>query len=43
VGVVYSTGQGPAELEYDPRTLLGNLLADIPDNRKTKIALIVPV
>jgi hypothetical protein len=43
VGVVYSTGQGSAKLEYDPGTLLGNLFADIPDNRKTKIALIVPV
>jgi hypothetical protein len=30
-------------LEYNPRTLLGNLFADIPNNRKTKIALIVPV
>ena len=43
VGVVYSAGQGLAELEYNPGTLLGNLLADIPDNRKTKIALIVLV
>jgi hypothetical protein len=43
VGVVYSLGQGPAELEYNPRTPLGNLLADIPDDGKTKIALIVPV
>ena len=43
VGVVYSVGQGPAKLEYDPRTLLENLLADIPNNGKTKIALIVPV
>ena len=30
-------------MEYDPRTLLGNLLANIPNNRKTKIALIVLV
>jgi hypothetical protein len=43
VGVVYSTGQGPAELEYDPGTPLGNLFADVPNNGKTKIALIVPV
>lgn len=43
VAVVYSSGQGPAELEYDPGTPLGNLLADIPDDGKTKIALIVPV
>jgi hypothetical protein len=43
VGVVYSTGQGLAELEYDPGTPLGNLFADIPDDGKTKIALIVPV
>jgi hypothetical protein len=30
-------------LEYNPRTLLGNLFADIPNDRKTKIALIVLV
>jgi hypothetical protein len=30
-------------LEYDPGTPLGNLFADIPNNGKTKIALIVPV
>jgi hypothetical protein len=30
-------------LEYKLSTLLGNLLADIPDNGKTKIALIIPV
>jgi hypothetical protein len=41
--MVYSLGQGPAELDYDPGTPLGNLLADIPDDGKTKIALIVPV
>jgi hypothetical protein len=43
VGVVYSTSQGPAELEYKSRSLLGNLLADIPNNKRTKIALIVLV
>jgi len=43
VGVVYSVGQGPAELDYDPGTPLGNLLADVPDDGKTKIALIIPV
>jgi hypothetical protein len=43
VSIVSSLGQGPAELEYNPGTLLGNLFADIPDNGKTKIALIVPV
>jgi hypothetical protein len=43
VGVVYSSGQGPGELEYDPGTPLRNLLADIPNDGKTKIALIVPV
>jgi hypothetical protein len=43
VGIVSSASQGLAELEYNPRTLLGNLLADIPDDGKTKIALIVPV
>jgi hypothetical protein len=30
-------------LEYEPSTLLGNLFADIPNNRKTKIALTIPV
>jgi hypothetical protein len=30
-------------LEYDSGTLLYNLLADIPDNRKAKIVLIVPI
>jgi len=43
VGVVYSSGQGPAELDYELGTLLGNLLADIPDDGKTKIALIIPI
>jgi hypothetical protein len=43
VGVVYSLGQGPAELEYKPSTPLGNLLADIPNDGKTKIALIILV
>jgi hypothetical protein len=41
VGVVYSLCQGPIELKCNLRTLLGNLLADIPNNGKTKIALIV--
>jgi hypothetical protein len=43
VGVIYSLGQGPTELKYNLRTLSGNLLADIPNNGKTKIALIVLV
>jgi hypothetical protein len=43
VGVVYSPDECPLELEYGPGTLLGNLLADIPDDGKTNIALIVPV
>jgi hypothetical protein len=43
VGVVYSTSQGPAELEYESGSPLGNLLADIPDDGRTKIALIVLV
>ena len=43
VGIVYSSGGGPAELEYDPGTPLGNLLADIPDDGRTKLALIVPI
>jgi hypothetical protein len=43
VGVVYSTSQGPAELEYESGSPLGNLLADIPDDGRTKIALIIPV
>ena len=43
VSVVYSLGQGPTKLEYDPRALLENLLVDIPNNRKTKITLIVPI
>ena len=43
VSVVYSTGQGLAKLEYDLRTLLGNLFTNIPNNRKTKIALIILV
>jgi len=30
-------------LEYEPSTLLGNLLVDIPNDGKTKIALIIPV
>jgi hypothetical protein len=43
VGIVSSTSQGPAELEYEPGSPLGNLLADIPDDGRTRIALIVPV
>jgi hypothetical protein len=43
VGVVHSSDEGPVELEYGPGTLLGNLLADIPDDGKTNIALVVPV
>jgi hypothetical protein len=43
VSVVYSTSQGLAKLEYKSRSLLRNLLADIPNNRRTKIALIVLV
>jgi hypothetical protein len=43
VGVVYSSDEGPIELEYDPGTLLGNLLADIPDDGTTNIPLIIPV
>ena len=43
VGVVYSAGQGPAELEYSSSTPLASLLADVPEDGKTKIALIIPV
>jgi hypothetical protein len=43
VGVVLSGNQSPKEMEYDLGTPLGNLLADIPNNGKTRIALIVPV
>jgi hypothetical protein len=43
VGVVYSTSQGPAELEYESGSPLGNLFADIPNDGRTKIALIVLV
>jgi hypothetical protein len=43
VGVVLSGNQGPKEMEYDLGTPLGNLLMDIPNNGKTRIALIVPV
>ena len=43
VGVVYSSDEGPTELGYDPGAPLGDLLADIPDDGKTTIALIVPI
>jgi hypothetical protein len=43
VGVVYFTSQGPAKLEYKFGSLLGNLFTNIPNNRRTKIALIVLV
>ena len=43
LGIVSSSGQSPSELEYEPGALLGNLLADVVDNGKTRIALIIPV
>jgi hypothetical protein len=43
IGIVSTISQGPTELEYELRSLLRNLLVDILNDGRTRIALIVLV
>lgn len=41
--IVSSAAGPPVELEYLPGTALATLLADVPGDRKSNIALVIPI
>jgi hypothetical protein len=43
VGIILFRSQSPTEMLYDLGTPLGTFLVDIPNDRKSRIAFVVPV